>query len=51
MKWFRHVERIEEERKMKRIMRADMSEVRLRRRPQKRWTDTMKGVLSEGVCR
>lgn len=47
MRWFGHVERIEEERMIKRIRRTDVSGVRLRERPQMKWMVTVKGALNE----
>lgn len=38
-------ERMEEERMVRRIMRADVSGVRLRDRTQMRWMDTLKRII------
>ncbi|KAK3869735.1 hypothetical protein Pcinc_024963 [Petrolisthes cinctipes] len=46
LRWFGHVERMEENRMVKRIGGSDLGGVRRRGRPQRRWMDTVKGTLS-----
>ena len=45
MKWFGHVERMGEERQVKRVMRAEISGRRTRGRPRTRWKDVIKRDL------
>jgi len=47
MKWFGHVERMGEERQVKRIMRAEMRGGRPRGRPRTRWKDVLRRDLGE----
>ena len=45
LKWFGHVERMGEERLLKRVYRANVEGNRGRGRPQRRWRDEVKGLL------
>ncbi len=45
LRWFGHVERMEEERLVKKITRSDVRCVRPRGRPRMRWLDSVKRVL------
>ena len=45
LKWFGLVERIEEERLVKRVYRANVEGNRERGRPQRRWRDEVKELL------
>ncbi len=45
LQWFGHVERMEEERLVKKITRSDVRGVRARGRPQMGWMDSVKRAL------
>ena len=47
LRWFGHVERMEGERLVKKIYRAEAEGNRRRGRPRRRWMDGVKGCLSE----
>ena len=47
LRWFGHVERMEGERLMKKIYRAEVEGNRGRGRPKRRWMDGVKGCLSD----
>ena len=47
LRWFRHVERMEGERLVKKIFRAEVEGNRRRGRPRRRWMDGVKSCLSE----
>ena len=46
--WFGHVERMEGERLVKKIYRAEVEGNRRRGRPRRRWKAGVKGCLSDG---
>ncbi len=45
LRWFGHVERMEEERLVKRVIRSNVRDVRPRGRPQMGWLDSVKRAL------
>ena len=47
LRWCGHMERMEEERLVKRIVESDVRGVRLRGRPRMRWMDSLKTELNE----
>ena len=47
LRWFGHVERMEGERLVKKIYRAEVEGNRRRGRPRRRWMDAVKGCLSK----
>ena len=52
LKWFGHVERMEEERSVKRVYRANVEGNRGRGRPQRRWRNEVKELLiARGLVR
>ena len=48
LKWFGHVERMGDERLVKRVYRANVEGNRDRGRPQRRWRDEVKDLLNKG---
>ena len=49
LRWFGHVERMEEYRMAKRVLMAEVSGGRVRGRPRLRWIDGMKVALGRGM--
>ncbi len=47
LRWFGHLERLEEERLLKKITRSDVRGVRPRGRPRMGWLDSVKRALGE----
>ena len=47
LRWFGHVERMEEERLVKKIVRSDVTGVRPRARPRMGWIDGVRRALDE----
>ena len=47
MRWFRHIERMEGKRLVKKIYRTEVEGNRGRGRPRRRWMDGVKGCLSD----
>ena len=47
LRWFGHVERMEGQRLVKKIYRAEVEGNRRRGRPRRRWMDGVNGCLSE----
>ncbi len=45
LRWFGHVERIEEERLVKKVTRSDVRGVRPRGKPRMRWLDSVKRAV------
>ncbi len=50
LQWFGHVERMEEERLVKKVTISDVRGVRPRGRPPMGWLDSVKSVLGASVC-
>ena len=49
LKWFGHVERMGEERLVKRVYQANVEGNKGRGKPQRRWRDEVKGLLLGGM--